>query len=142
MNKAKRYLHTADHILTQTYPMVNDPRLLLSAIDNVRSAMIEAVSGLLERKREKKEIPPYHDQEQSKVNMFKLRIVDDYGIDDSLLDEVIDLINKHKESPVEFPREDKFVICDEDYNNEALTPDYVKGLIKKADEFVDEVMSK
>ena len=37
-DKAKRHVKIADHMLTQTYPLIQDPKLLIAVMDNIFNA--------------------------------------------------------------------------------------------------------
>ena len=51
----------------------------------------------------------------------------------------MDLSQAHKESSVEFPRKNKFVICSETYEMRTITASDIKSLIKEAKLLVDDV---
>ena len=46
--KAKKNIHLADHMIFVTYKLVNDPRLLLSAIKNIKNDLTK-IKGLGEK---------------------------------------------------------------------------------------------
>src|SRR3989339_632809 len=121
---AKKKLHLADHILTQTYPLIQDNKLLLAVVENIFLALTNAMGSILYYERLFKKIPPFHDNFDSKFNMFRSRVVDSYNIDKEqvkFIQEIKDMIVAHKKSPVEFTKKDKFVICSDDYNIKTIT---------------------
>jgi hypothetical protein len=44
---AKKKLQLADHILTMTYPIVNDSKLLLAVVENMFLALTNAMGSVL-----------------------------------------------------------------------------------------------
>lgn len=123
-HNAKKYIRTADHILTMTYPLVNDPKLLLAVIDDIFLSLTNAMSILLYLERYQKLIPPFHDNFESKFNMFKMNIIDKYKLDRSylmLIQEIKEILNSHKKSPVEFSRKDAFIICSNNYQMQTIS---------------------
>ena len=127
-------------MLTQTYPLVQDPKLLLAVLENVFLAFTNSMSSILYHERLFKRIPPFQDNFESKFNMFRARIADKHEIDKKYLTtikEVKDLIVQHKKSPVEFTRKDMFVICNEDYKMRTVSINDIKDYIKEAKEFMN-----
>lgn len=142
--EALKKLKTADHILTQSYPLVKDTRLLLAVMDNIFLSLTSSMSSLLYQERLLKTIPPFHDNFDSKFNMFRSKIVGKYGIKKEhidLLQEVNDTILEHRKSPVEFTRKDSFVICSEKYDLKAVSADKISKYLSQAKDFVNS-MSK
>jgi hypothetical protein len=140
--KALKYINTADHILTQTYPMVNEPKILLSVINNLKKAVECTVEYILSHERIHKRIPPYHNNYDSKMNAFKHRITDRYHINIkyiTLIEELRDITEKHKKSPVEFSRKEEFVICSEGYKLRKISVAEMKNYIRDAKIFLKEM---
>jgi hypothetical protein len=136
---AIRKLSVADHMLTMTYPLVQDPKLLLAVLENVFSAMENAMSSVLHYERLFKRIPAFQDSFESKLTVFKSRVQPKYKINEeyiNLLYELREIIVEHKRSPVEFARKDKFVICSDNYKMKAISVPEIKKYIAKAKLFV------
>ena len=140
LKKSKRYLHIADHMLTQTYPLIKDPKLFVAIMDNVFLCLSSSLDALVFYERELKEIPPFHNSFESKFNVFKLKLMSKYSIDVSFLkfiEDIKNIILKHRESPVEFARNDKFVICSEEYDLTSISIDSMKKFIKQSKLFLE-----
>lgn len=116
MRRAESCLRTAEHIIKFTYPLVNDEKLLLSALERANEAVTnilkEVTCSKLEKLNETRwaEFVPY-------------------------VKEIRSLIKKHRESPVEFSRKGDYVICDDYYNYEKLSYERVNFLVGKIKEF-------
>ena len=137
---AKRKISIADHMLTQTYPLVQDPKLLLAVLENVFLAFTNAVGSTLYYERLFKRIPPFQDNFESKFNMFQRRIANKHEIGEKYIEtikEIKNLIIQHKKSPVEFARKDTFIICNENYKMRTISIDDMKSYIKTAKEFIN-----
>lgn len=140
--RAKRNIQIADHMLTQTYPFVKDPKLLLAVMENIFLALTNAMASVLYYERLFKRIPPFQDTFESKFNMFKLKTSVRYNIDNSylmLMQEVRDMVLEHKKSPVEFSRHDSFVICSENYHMKTISTKNIQEYITKTKLFIEEV---
>jgi hypothetical protein len=137
--EAKKKLKVADHMLTMTYPLVQDNKLLLAVMQNIFLALTYAMGSILHYERTFKTIPPFQDNFSSKFNMFRAKIVDRYKIDKQYVDfieEVKDVIVQHKESPVEFVRKDRFVICSDDYKMKTISTETMKEYLYKTKSFL------
>jgi hypothetical protein len=138
-NRARHRVKLADHMLTQTYLLVKDPKLLLAVIENTFLALTSAMGSVLHHERMYKRIPPFVDNFENKFDIFKRKCAERHNIDKeylSMVREIKEIIVAHKTSPVEFARKDSFVICTENYRLKTITVDQLKKYIKKTKEFV------
>jgi len=143
-DKAIKNIKIADHMLTQTYPLVKDPRLLLTVLENVFLSLTNAIGALLYFERLYKRIPSFNDTFESKYNTFKMKLVYRYNIDKEnvkFIADVKSIIVSHKKSPVEFSRKGVFVMCSEDYRMRALTPEEMRKYVARAKAFVGDINS-
>jgi len=142
MDKAKKNIQIADHMLSVTYPLVKDTKLLLAIIENIFLAYTNAMSAVLYQDRALKLIPLFKNNFESKFNIFRQRCVDRHKIDRTYIVEMQDLkelIVEHKKSPVEFVRRDRFVICSDTYKLKTINLETIKSYLNKAKLFIEEV---
>ncbi|MBR9690282.1 hypothetical protein GOV08_01220 [Candidatus Woesearchaeota archaeon] len=140
--ESKKYVKIADHMLTITYPLVNDPKLLLAIMENLFLSMSKAMGALLYYERMFKKIPPFHDTFESKFNLFKHKVARMHNINPVIVNMIEDIKNaivEHKNSPVEFVRKDVFVICSENYRMRTLTVKEMKDYVSKAKVFIAQI---
>ena len=140
--KAKRHIKIADHMLTQTYPLIQDPKLLVAVMSNIFSALTNSMSAMLYYDRLFKRIPPFHDSFESKFNIFRARCARRYNLGTEsilLIQEIKEIIKEHKESQFEFSRKGKFVICSDNYRMKTISVEKMKDYIKKTKSFVAEM---
>ncbi len=141
-DKAKKHIYIADHMLSVTYPLIKDPKLLLAVIENIFLAYTNTIGSLLYYERLFKRIPPFQETFESKFHMFKETCVLKYNIDKSYVADINDIKNiilAHKKSPVEFARKDRFVICSNKYKLETISVNEIKKHIEKAKLFIQEI---
>lgn len=139
---SKKKIQIADHILTQTYPIVNDPKLLLTVLENVFLALTNSIGSLLYYERLFKKIPPFQNNFSSKFNMFKAKCAQNHNFSKEhieLIQEIKDIILHHKKSPVEFTRKDCFVICSDNYSMKTISTDKIKDYLSKAKLFIHQI---
>ncbi|MBU0535458.1 MAG: hypothetical protein KKE20_00720 [Nanoarchaeota archaeon] len=141
-DKAIKNIKIADHMLTQTYPMVNDPKLLLTVLENIFLSLTNSMTALLHFERLHKRIPPFSENFESKFNMFKMRLVEKYKIDKeaiSFIGDIKSMIVSHKKSSMEFSRKGVFVMCSDDYQMKILTPDDLKKYVAKSKQIINDM---
>ena len=140
---AKKKLQLADHILTMTYPVVNDGRLLVAVAENLFLALTNTMGSVLHYERLFKRIPPFHDNFSSKFNLFK-EYAEKENIDVGylrLIQNMKNIILKHKKSPVEFTRKDQFVICNGSFKLHTISVNELKDYVSKAKSFLSNTES-
>jgi len=137
---AKKKIQIADHMLTMTYPMVKDPRLLLAVLENIFLSLTNMMGSVLYHERTFKRVPPFQDNFTSKFAVFKL-IAENHKLQPTylmMIQEIKEIIMQHKKSPVEFIRKDSFVICAEDYDMRTISLEQIKDYISKTKMFFQE----
>ena len=139
---AKKYLGIADHLLLVTYPLVKDPKLLLTITENVYKGFENAMNAVLEYDRTFKKINVLPDAFSARFTIFSTECAPRYKLTTAhlkTLKELKDTLNSHKSSPIEFTREDKFVISDDNYKLKTVSLETLKSDIKKGKAFIEEV---
>ncbi|MGV8171290.1 MAG: hypothetical protein ACP5OA_01180 [Candidatus Woesearchaeota archaeon] len=141
--QAVEKLKIADHLIDTTYSLVKEPKLLVSVIENISQALELTITALLEYEKSLKNIIKYDDAFQSKIEIFRRKIMTKYNISSDVLDFILDVrktLDNHKKSTVEFTKKEKFVISDNDYNVTTLNIDDVKKTLSKAKHHVKELL--
>jgi hypothetical protein len=142
--EAKKKMSLADHMLSVTFPLVRDSKLLLAVMENLFLSLTHSMAFLLYYERMFKRIPPFFDTFESKFRLFSEKCVPEYGIEEewlSLLREVKDVLMAHKRSPIEFSKNDQFVICSDDYQLKVLKAEDIKVFVAKTKEFFNMIDS-
>ena len=75
MAMSKKKIIIADHILTQTYPLINDAKLLLPVIENIFLAISYSMSSLIFYELYLRRIRPFQDNFIAKFNIFLTKCV-------------------------------------------------------------------
>lgn len=139
---AKINIKNADHMVSVTYPLVKDTKLLLAIMENIFLGLNNTMSSLLYYDKLFKRIPSFGENFDSKFNLFRARCTRRYRIDEgyiNLIQDVKSTIKEHKRSPVEFVKNDKFVICDNNYKMKTISVEELKEYIIKAKLFIEEI---
>ncbi len=138
--KALKCVKAADHMLGVSYPLLNDPKILVSVANNLLLAVDYALASVLEHEKLFKRINNIPEGTVSKYNILKQR--SPAGFEDKDYDVISDLAEisgKHRASSVEFPRDDKFVIASDTYELRTLTVKDLKEYLTKVRGIVEKL---
>ena len=138
-SSAVKSAQMADYLLSTTYKLIKEPKTLLSISEHVLSSFMSSVSALLAFERTKKTIPPYHENNESKLNCFREHVAKKYDLQQYLdtIERINYLSQEHKKAPIEFTKDKKYVICSDQFTKiETISEEDVKNYIRKAKEFV------
>ncbi len=139
--RAKQNIKVADHMITMSYPMFKDPKILVSAINSLMQAADNSITSMLEYEKLFKKIPAYHDSIDVKFNVFRQKIIPKYDLTrnhEKIIKTLLDLSCAHKDSSMEFPRKDKFVMCSDTYEMRTIKVTDLKSLIKDVKQLVED----
>jgi hypothetical protein len=143
LENAKKYAKTAEHLLTNTFPVVQDPRMLLTVLNNVFMAFRSAMLYMLDRDVSLGKLPPFEDDNFKNVlDLFKARSERRYSISPEYVRIANDLyatLGQHRASPIEFARHEMFIICSDNYEMKKITTQNLREYIGKAKLFIDEI---
>ena len=121
--QSEEKLKIADHLIGTTYPLVREPKLLVSVIENISQSLDLAMASLLDYEKSFIKIPSYSEDFESRLEVFRRKVATKYGIENDVLNFIVDLrriLDGHKKSSVEFTRKEKLVITDNNFNMETL----------------------
>jgi hypothetical protein len=142
LESAKQNIKVADHMMNVTYPLVMDPKLFPTIIENIFLGYANALAAILHYERYYKRIPPFNDSFDSKLMFYDTYVKDQYKFNPhyaKTMNSIRELMIAHKKSPVEFSRKGKFVICNDEYSLKTLDIDVVKSYIRECKNFISEI---
>ncbi len=128
---AEKRIKTADHMVYVTFPLIKDKRLLLKIIQEIKNAITEGINSILQYEYLYKRIILYKNP-KSNFKIFIEKCAPRYQItreEINLILELFDFIEKHKESPFEFIRNEKVIILSENLKPKALTIEKIKEFL-------------
>lgn len=131
----------ADHLAYVTYPMVRETKLLYAIAEIIYDSLEKGIQAVLEYERMYKRIPLVPGTFETELELFK-DVAGRYGFNRNIVLLLMDLkrlINAKKQSPVEFVRKDKFVICDDDYTMSVLDINKIKAYVMDSREFIEKL---
>ncbi len=128
---AEKRIKTADHMVYVTFPLIKDKRLLLKIIQEIKNAVTEGINSILQYEYLYKRIILYKNP-KSNFKIFIEKCAPRYQItreEINLILELFDFIEKHKESPFEFIKDDKVIILSNGLNPKTLTIEKTKEFL-------------
>lgn len=133
----KRILRNADHMIYITYPVLKENRLLAKVLEEVHGAVKKTINIIMGREYECKRIKLYSDY---KINMtvFEQRCAPRYYISPEEMTgirQIMDLFESHKSSPMEFSRQNRFVIMSDNLKTDSITVPKLKAMLGTAKTF-------
>lgn len=136
---ANKLINTADHFIYTTYPMLKETKLLLTIVKNIHDASVKAMDSVLEYERLYKRISDYPDDFNTKLEILKTKCMRKYSLPREFIQTIRDvrmIVKEHKQSPIEFSRYDKLIICSEDFRTKSISLTEVKGYLSTAKPFI------
>jgi len=134
-----RHLAIAEHLFSQSYQSLQDPKILISVLHNLLSAIEEAITARLELARQQRKIPAYSTTFNGKLTAFKLHLSRELKvnpIDFMMIGELQELVQQQKQAPTEFRRNSDFIIADNDFQLHKISPEKTKTYIERTKSFI------
>jgi|SRR3989344_5243117 len=128
---AEKTIKSADHMIYVTFPLIKDKRLLFKVLQETKNAVALCINSILQYEYIYKRIKLYKD---SKLNLriFIEKCVPRYNItkeEINLVHELFDFVEKHKESPFEFIKDDKLVVLSSSLRPRTMTIEKTKAFM-------------
>ena len=147
LQKAEKSLQTADHMIYITFPLIKDKRLLLKILEEIKKSIAHCINSILQYEYLYKRISIYKDS-RSNFRVFTEKCAPRYKITKEEINSILelwDVIEKHKESPFEFVKDNKIVILSTNLSPKIITVEKIKeflmfgkSIIKKTKETMKE----
>ena len=135
LKDANRLMNAADHLAYVTYPLIKDNKLIITIAENLNSALLNLMEALLMYERAYKRIPPYPENFDMRLQIFKEKIANRYNIDRSyivLIEDLKKLVDERKKSTMEFIRHDKYVLFNKNMSIKSITLEKVKKYLNES----------
>ena len=139
LEMAAKSLRNADHMAYVIYPLLREKRILFQILNNVYSSLLNIINAILQYDYVYKRINLYKDSGRN-LATFREKCALRYGINKEEVEaifEVISIMEKHKNSPLEFMKKDRLVIMGDNLHIDSLTLERIKAFI-----FVAKIIQK
>ena len=142
LENAKKSLKIADHMLTITHNVVNDPKLLVLVLQKLFISVQNIVGAVLYYELYYRRIPRFQESFSEMFDIFKVRCTRRYNLSTSYIELVHDIyttLKQQKDGPVGFARKDKYVICSDKYDLKVLSKELLRSHVEKTKLFIKDV---
>jgi len=139
LKEANNAYNKADYLAYMTYPLVKEAKLLGVIIDNINIALTKGVEAVVAYDRLYKRVALIKSSFSKELAIFRDHCSRRHNIDPSiisLIKEISAIAKSRKESPVEFVRNNKYIICSNDYKMKTITMDKVKNYLEATKQFM------
>ena len=129
LEESNKAMKTADHLIYVTYPLINDVKLIITIVENLNKSLLSGIDALLQYEYLYKRISMIPNNFREKIEVFKSYCIPRYNIPrENLLfiSDINNIIEHRKNSPIEFTRSGKFVMCTSDYKMKVLNLEKMK----------------
>ena len=131
IKEAEKIIKNVDHILYITFPLVKDKKLLLNVLEDIKSAISHCINSILQHEYLYKRITLYQNPKTNFITFIQ-KSSKYYHITEEetkRIVELFDLVEKHKESPMEFIKDGKIIIMSENLKTKLITIEKIKEFL-------------
>lgn len=140
LEQANLDFKNADHMVYVTFPVVNDPKLMITIAEKLYHSTIDAITAILNYDYLYKRIGSVPEKDEEKIRVFKEYAIKRYSLDREilvLLAELKSLVEFRKKSPIEFIRKQNFVIANSKFSTKTIDIRKMKYYINDIKQFME-----
>ncbi|MEK6875692.1 MAG: hypothetical protein AABX30_03335 [Nanoarchaeota archaeon] len=142
--EAEKRLKMADHMAYVTFSLVQDKKLLLKILSEASLAVLNMINSILQHDYLYKKIALTKDA-RTNLKIFAEKCAPRYNITKEEAKNIINIIElneKHKQSPFEFIRNGKIVILSDSLQTETITIDKMKNFLNISKNTLEKIKQK
>lgn len=131
LQEAEKKIRTVDHLIYMSFPIIKEKRLLLKIFEDIKTIITNCINAILQYEYLYKRIR-LSQNPKTNLETFKIKCAPKYGLtkeDISEITELFDIVEKHKESPIEFVKENKIIILSENMKQKTVKIEKTKELL-------------
>ncbi len=142
IQEAQKTIQIVDHMVYVTFPLIKDKKILLKILKETKNAIANCINAILQYEYLHKRIDLYKDA-KANFRLFIKKCCPYYKITKKESDSIIDLFElaeKHKQSTIEFVRQEKVVILSENLKTETITIEKIKEFLILAKSIMEKTL--
>jgi hypothetical protein len=142
LQEAQKIIQTIDHMTYITFPLIQDKKILIKIITDTKNAITNCINAILQYEYLYKRINLCKNA-KTNFEIFTKKCCPYYKITPGEIDLIIklfELVEKHKQSTVEFIRKEKVVILSENLKTETVTIEKTKEFLNLAKEIMKKTL--
>lgn len=136
-NESVKSLQIADHMAYVTYPLVNEKKLLLKILDEIYKSIIYSINAVLNCNSLIKKTKLFKNSKEN-INEFFENHANNLLNKNQInkIQELIEIHDKHKQSAIEFTKNNKIVIMSDNLGIDTLDIQKIKEFLLTAKELL------
>lgn len=137
LQEAEKNVRTIDHMLYVTYPLIKDKRILIKVLKESKNSIFLCISAILQYEYINKRITLYEDSKRN-FNTF-IECSKRYSVTSDEIKrilELFDIIERHKESAIEFYKNGKLIILSENMTQRLISLEKTKEFLELSKEIL------
>ncbi len=130
--EADRIIKKTDHMIYVSYSLVKDKKILLKVLIETKKAIVKCINYILQYEYLYKRIRLSKDPKEN-LRTFKVKCAKRYDININeikLISELFQIIDLHKNSPMEFKKKEAIVILSEESKPKKITLEDIKEFVE------------
>lgn len=141
LDDAQKHLKTADHMIYITFPLVKDKRILIKVLEEIYYSLSNTIVAVLQYEYKMKRIKMYGDEKMN-IEIFRQRCASRYNIKPEQTEKIMEILRiaeKHRQSPFEFGRSDRFIIMSDNLRVDTVNIDKLKDFLAVSKDIIMKV---
>jgi hypothetical protein len=131
LDEAEKIIQTADYLIYRIFPIVKDKRLLLKILAEIKIAIVKCINSILQYEYLYKRVK-LHKAPKTNFKTFIDKCAQRYQITEEeirIINELFEVVEKHKQSPFVFMKDDKIVILLENSTQKIISIEKTKEFL-------------
>ena len=143
LQKAQKTIQIIDHMIYVTFPLIQDKKILTKILTEIKRVVTNCINSILQYEYLYKRINLYKNA-KANFRIFIKTCCPYYKITQKEIDsimELFELVEKHKQSTIEFLKDKKVVILSENLNTETITIEKIKEFFNLSKEIMEKTLA-
>ena len=144
LQEAERLIQIADHMTYITYPLIKEKNILLKILTETKKAVANCINSILQYEYFYKQITLYNNPKTNletfiKKSSKRFQITE---LEIKQIQELFELAEKHKQSPMEFTQNEKVIIMTENSETYELSLEKAKLFVSLSKNILQKTKNK
>jgi len=143
IQEAQKTIQVIDHMIYVTYPLIKDKKILTKLLTETKNVITNCINSILQYEYLYKRITLYQNP-KTNFKTFKVQCAPKYKITKEEISSIIklfELVEKHKQSTIEFLKNEKVIILSENLKTETITIEKIKEFFNLSKELMKKTLA-
>ena len=143
IQEAQKTIQVIDHLIYVTFPLIKDKKILTKILTETKNAITNCINSILQYEYLYKKIDLCPNP-KTNFKTFKAQCAPKYKITKEEINSIIklfELVEKHKQSTIEFLKNEKVIILSENLKTETITIEKIKEFFNLSKELMRKTLA-